>query len=43
MTTSQSKETFFIQILNDLHLEVERGSIELYTLDFPVTAPNLAL
>lgn len=32
-----------IQLLSDLHLEVERGEQPLYTFDFPVCAPNLAL
>jgi UDP-2,3-diacylglucosamine pyrophosphatase LpxH len=32
-----------IQLLSDLHLEVERGDQPLYTLDFPACAPNLAL
>ncbi|KAF9010808.1 hypothetical protein BDQ17DRAFT_1387956 [Cyathus striatus] len=32
-----------IQLLSDLHLEVERGDEPLYTFDFPACAPNLAL
>lgn len=32
-----------IQLLSDLHLEVERGDQPLYVFDFPKCAPNLAL
>jgi len=32
-----------IQLLSDLHLEIERGSRPLYEYDFPAHAPNLAL
>jgi len=32
-----------LQILSDLHLEIERTGTELYTYEVPVMAPNLAL
>jgi hypothetical protein len=32
-----------IQLLSDLHLEIERGSQPLYEYEFPAHAPNLAL
>ncbi|KAG8855359.1 hypothetical protein FRB91_002334 [Serendipita sp. 411] len=34
---------FRIQILSDIHLEMERGDAPLYEYDLPATAPNLAL
>ncbi|PBK75748.1 Ser/Thr protein phosphatase superfamily protein [Armillaria solidipes] len=36
-------DQFRLQILSDLHLEVERPDEPLYAYDFPVSAPNLAL
>lgn len=38
-----SDKPFRLQLLSDLHLEIERGDTPLYTYDFPQTAPNLAL
>ncbi|KAH9928347.1 uncharacterized protein B0H18DRAFT_1118030 [Fomitopsis serialis] len=35
--------TVDIQLLSDLHLEIERGSQPLYQYDFPASAENLAL
>ncbi|GJJ10809.1 hypothetical protein Clacol_005037 [Clathrus columnatus] len=32
-----------IQLLSDIHLEMNRGGHPLYVFDFPVCAPNLAL
>lgn len=36
-------DQFRLQILSDLHLEVERPDEPLYAYDFPASAPNLAL
>jgi hypothetical protein len=45
--SAQPNDTFNVQILSDLHLELPRsssnGSYTTYQYDFPVTAPNLAL
>ena len=35
--------SFQIQIISDLHLEIERQDHPLYIYDFPLCAPNLAL
>jgi len=35
--------TVDVQLLSDLHLEIERGSQPLYQYDFPASAENLAL
>ncbi|RDB21730.1 hypothetical protein Hypma_010882 [Hypsizygus marmoreus] len=42
-SAATSDDAFDIQLLSDLHLEVERDSDELYRYDFPASAPNLAL
>lgn len=36
-------DSFQIQIISDLHLEIERPNAQLYIYEFPVCAPNLAL
>ncbi len=41
LTTTMDQ--FRLQILSDLHLEVERPDEPLYAYDFPASAPNLAL
>ena len=36
-------DSFQIQIISDLHLEIERPNAQLYIYEFPVCAPNLVL
>ncbi|KAF8912094.1 Ser/Thr protein phosphatase superfamily protein [Gymnopilus junonius] len=44
MTSSSTSAAFPLQILSDLHIEIERSSeASLYTYDFPAIAPNIAL
>ncbi|OCH88535.1 hypothetical protein OBBRIDRAFT_83113 [Obba rivulosa] len=38
-----SEERFRLQLLSDLHLEIQRGDSPLYEYNFPANAPNLAL